>query len=97
MVAEINKEKYIIGNTMVWVRERLMLREEHLNKICPLCRGAVKEGDECKFIVNNYILFPNCFVHSECFHKKSPEEALEWMQKDYEGYMKILKAYECWG
>ncbi len=97
MVTEMKRRKYTIDGAMVWVREQSILREAHLNKICPLCRGVIEEGDECKFIVNNYVLFPNCFVHSECFDKKSPEEALEWMHKDYEEYMKIIKAYECWG
>ena len=90
------KEKYTINGTLVWVREHQLLTESNINKMCPLCRGAFEAGDKAKFVVNNYVLFPNCFVHVNCFNKKSPEESLRWLHKDYQGYVKILKIYECW-
>ena len=97
MTIETIKKKYIIDDTLVWVREHTIVREIHLNNICPLCRDTIEKGEKCKFVVNNYILFPNCFVHSECFDTKSPQESLDWLCKDYKDYLKIIKMYECWG
>jgi len=90
------KTKYEVEGETVWVDTQTILREAHLNKICPLCRGEVKEGDKCKFLMNNYMLFPNVFVHEACFEQSEPIEAIKWLCKDYKDYLHIIETYKCW-
>jgi hypothetical protein len=94
--SESRKTKYEFDGNVVWAGDQTILREAHMNKVCPLCRGSIKEGDKCKLIVNNYTLFPNVFVHTDCFTKNDPIETIKWLQKDYKDYLHIIKMYDCW-
>lgn len=96
-MVERKKEKFIIDDVAVWVKDHKMSFEHHMNNICPLCRMKLETDDNAKFIVNNQELFPNCFVHVDCFNRAEPEEVLKWLYDDYNGYLKMLEEYRCWG
>ena len=94
--AETKRTTLIFLDVPVSVRDHIIVKEPHMNKICPLCRGEIKEGEKCKFIVNNYKLFPNIFVHEACFTQREPSEVIEWLHKDYQEYEHVMSIYKCW-
>jgi hypothetical protein len=90
------KTDYFVLNTMVSVEDHTLSFDNHMNRICPICRGQIRSGDLCKFITNGYILFPNIFAHSACFLSASPKEIIERLASDYHAYKELKQLYKCW-
>jgi hypothetical protein len=57
--------------------------------ICPLCKQKIKPDVETYIVINNYVLFPNCWVHKDCVNGEFQHSA-EKMTKDYEEAKKYI-------
>ena len=67
---------------------------KHNQDICPLCFKKIQNKDEVYLIINNYILFPNIFVHRACVGSK--EECVRQLKSSYDKYKKFIKKYSFW-
>ena len=57
------------------VTERVLHIWNTMNKTvdCRLCKVLLHKGDQTFLLMNNYTLFPNCFVHQACWSDLTDE------------------------
>ena len=62
--------------------------------MCPLCRKKIVTGDELWLIMNNYVLFPNMFVHKNCVGTK--RSCVNKLIKEHVAFRKAVDKYKFW-
>lgn len=65
------------------------------NKTCPLCCKKISKGLSVYLIMNNYILFPNVFVHSRCVSLEK-EDCIKQLVSSYTEFKDFLKKNKFW-
>lgn len=88
------KEMILYKNNKVFFHGRNSMYRLKDAKICPLCLKKICKGDSIYLIMNNYILFPNLFVHKACVSSK--EECIKQLVSSYEEAKKAFKKHEFW-
>ena len=88
------KEIFIYKKVKVFFRNLKYRNLDKENNICPLCRNKIVKGDDLCLIMNNYILFPNMFVHKKCITTK--EECIKKLVKEHEKFKKFVNKYKFW-
>ena len=84
--AEIDKIKthhttYLEEKGTKFSKARLNLRGKY--DICPICRENIIKGGII-LLLNNWKLFPNIIIHSDCCDNfSSNEEVIEFLRDDY--------------
>lgn len=93
---EFVNEKIEIDGIVYWYKpmiisekaERKWRRGEKLDHeiypICKMCHNEVLAKEFVYLLINNYKSFPNCWVHSKCFHNWTPEQVMKMLKSDYE-------------
>lgn len=89
----MTKEIFLYNKTKVWFNKRVYNSKYNKN-ICPLCLKKIYEGNEVYLIINNYILFPNIFVHKPCVSSK--KDCVRQLKSSYDKYKKFIKKYSFW-
>jgi len=96
MINEIKIDKIEVDGIVTWIR-RLNNVQENKYKlpICPKCRKKINSGDDTFLLINNYKLFPNCFIHTNCA-TPNWELLIKLLREDYQK-AEINRAYNfCW-
>lgn len=60
---------------------------------CSICKALFRVGDSFTLICNNFKIFPNIGVHTECFED---EETIKYILKDYEDFKCFKEKYKHW-
>lgn len=93
------KEIILYKDTKVFFSETQYVNvDKTWEEQCALCRKKLGKGDKLYLIMNDYILFPNLYVHRACAPSK--EECVEQLVKSYKEFGKefedIKKKYKFW-
>ena len=86
-------QKILYNEIIVFFHNRIY-KKGYNREICPLCSKKIHEGDEVYLIINNYILFPNIFVHKSCISSK--KDCVKQLKSSYDKYKKFVKKYSFW-
>lgn len=94
----MKKTSIIYQGTKVLFIKRNMNYDD---KMCPLCGKKISKGLSVYLIVNNYVLFPNVFVHSKCVpsekeYIKPKEECVKQLTSSYTKFRNFLKRNKFW-
>lgn len=89
----MGKKMFLYNETKVWFHERIY-NPKYDKSICPLCFKKLQNKDKVFLIINNYILFPNVFVHRSCVGSKSG--CIKSLTTSYRKAKRIIKKYNFW-
>lgn len=81
----IKQQKVNFDGNLCWFRK--IIWKTHFNlscKVCPLCEERIRDGSEVFLVINNYILFPNIVIHSNCIDGDPDEEVVRKLKKSFE-------------
>lgn len=85
-----NKTKIIYNGVSCWfVSFHNSIQGFFGGNTCPICNNNLEDGG-LYLIINNYVLFPNVFIHKDCIDKPD-ETVVEYLKLSYE---KAKKHYD---
>lgn len=62
----MNKFTYVDENLVSYTEMKAMQALAHKDTVCPVCLKRFEVGEQVELTINNYKLFPNCFIHCDC-------------------------------
>lgn len=91
----MHKETIIYQGTRVHFRAlKYRNLDNERTDMCPLCRKKIVPGDDLWLIMNNYILFPNMFVHRNCVGTK--RTCISKLVRERAAFRKVVAKYKFW-
>ena len=82
-----------VDGVITHVREFIYTRNKNTH-ICPLCKKNIKPG-KTYLLINNYKLFPNTIIHSNCV-LYTWEATIKKLMKDFQHAEIAKKDIACW-
>ena len=90
----MSKEAVIYNKIKTFFRKLKYSGKYKRDDVCLLCNKQIVKGDDIYLLINNYVLFPNIFVHVDCVTDK--KDCVIKIAENYKEYKDFEKKYDYW-